>query len=284
MKKLTVVVIIILSFFISGYSQVLDGTYEKENVPSRRPIPYQNIREADVMWAKKIWRIIDLREKINHPLYYPTAPDGGFDSRMSLIDLLLWGIKNEGLTAYGTDDPYNEFKLPITEEQINEKFGAVDRVAMIEDLETGELVETVIKGERKTYEVKEYLVKEGWFFDKQRSIMDVRILGLCPIRHYYKEDDTDQDNVQKKQLFWVYFPETRRIFANHEVFNPHNDAERKTFDDIFFKRLFSSHITREANRFNNRDISQYTIGIKSIIEGEEIKKKIFQIEHDLWEY
>ena len=50
---------------------VLDGVYTPEHLPYRKPIPYVYEREADIMWSKRIWRIIDLREKINHPLYYP---------------------------------------------------------------------------------------------------------------------------------------------------------------------------------------------------------------------
>ena len=50
--------------------KVLDKPWIKENTPTRRVIPYTHVREADVMWHRRVWRQIDLREKINHPLYY----------------------------------------------------------------------------------------------------------------------------------------------------------------------------------------------------------------------
>jgi hypothetical protein len=50
---------------------VLDGAFVKEHNPTKKVISYPHLREADVMWATRIWRVIDLREKINHPLYYP---------------------------------------------------------------------------------------------------------------------------------------------------------------------------------------------------------------------
>ena len=30
-------------------------------IGARKPIPYPHVREADVMWSKRIWRTIDLR-------------------------------------------------------------------------------------------------------------------------------------------------------------------------------------------------------------------------------
>ena len=67
----------------------LDLVYKKEHVFDKKPIAYPHVREADIMWSKVVWRIVDLREKINQPLYFPTQPIGG---RMSLTDLLLVGV------------------------------------------------------------------------------------------------------------------------------------------------------------------------------------------------
>jgi len=262
---------------------VLDGgAYTKIHVPSRKPVPFQSVRESDVMWSKTIWRKIDLREKMNHPLYYPELQIG---SRMSLIDLLMWGIKKGDVMAFNPQaDLFNEFKAPINIKEIEERFGAKDEVKMVEDVETGEVKEQKISGTYNSKEVKEYLVKELWFFDKQRSVIDVRIIGFCPVRYYYKPEDVEQEEVQKKQLFWISFEQARKILANHECFNPNNDAEHKTFDDIFMKRMFSSYIYQESNAYNNRMIEEYTVGIESLLEAERIKSNIMNFEMDLWEY
>lgn len=116
MKKLFSILVFLVAtgLFSSLFAQnVLDGLYPKEHVENRRPIPYVHIREADVLWAKKVWRIIDLREKINLPMYYPTTQ---MDERMSLIDLLLYGIQYEGLTAYSTKTE-DEFQVPMSLDQ-----------------------------------------------------------------------------------------------------------------------------------------------------------------------
>jgi gliding motility associated protien GldN len=281
MKSALVSLILVCLAFGSFSQTSLVGVYVKDRDVSRRPVPYQFVREADVMWSKTIWRKIDLREKINHPLYYPEAPRG---ERMSLIDLLLYAI-DKGLIAYtASADEIDEFKQPTTRAEINVKFDAQDKTIMVEDVETGQLVERKQKGVVKSNDVKEYLVKELWFFDKQRSVLDVRIIGICPIRCYFKDDDTEQLNPMFTKLFWIYFPQAREWFANHLVFNPYNDADHMTFDDLFFKRYFSSYIVKESNTFNDRQINEYTIGVESLLEAERIKENIFNFEHDLWEY
>ncbi|MDA3894272.1 MAG: gliding motility protein GldN [Salinivirgaceae bacterium] len=262
-------------------AQVLDGIYVKEHVPARKQVPYKFLREADVMWTKRIWRIIDLNEKINHPLYYPTTRIG---DRMSLIDLMLWGINTEGITPYdATED--DRFTQPITRSQIEVAFGAVEETRTYTD-ESGSEVSTTFKNEINSSEVKQYIVKEDWFFDRQHSIMDVRIIGLCPVRFYTKDDGTGEGEAETRiaPVFWIYFPEARRIFANHEVFNQYNDAERRTFDDIFFKRKFNSYIVQQTNVHDDRKISAYTLGLQSLLEGEKLKKMINDYEQDLWNY
>ena len=286
----SIILLFVIVFSPQGLNaqDVLNGVYVKERTRNRKPVPYQHLREADVMWSKTIWREIQLKEKMNHTLYYPETPIG---DRMSLIDLLMWGVQNQGLTAYNEADN-DEFATVMTVKEIEEKFGAKTEKTFVEDVETGELVETSYEEKANTSDVKRYLIKEMWFFDKQRSVLDVRIIGIAPIREYVKtiegmeeeEDDGAAENITKVKLFWVYFPEARKILANHEVFNPINDAENKSFDDVFFKRYFSSYIVQESNSYNNRLISQYTQGLESLLEAERIKESIFNFEQDLWEY
>ena len=260
-------------------AQVLDGIYEKEHAPSRKPVPYTNLREADVMWSTTMWRLIDLREKINHPLYYPSED---INDRMSMINLLLWGVNNEGITPY---DPVDDrFTAPMTRADIDAKFDALDDTIMTPDPVTGEMVQQVIEGDKTTSQVKKYLLKEVWFYDKQKSVMEVRIVGICPIRVYVKGDGAQADETRESKVFWIYFPEARRVLANHEVFNRFNDAERKTFDDIFFKRRFNSFIVQESNVYEDRLVADYRIGLQALLEAEKIKDKIFKFEHDLWEF
>lgn len=294
MKK--IILVLTIAVFFAPYakaqvSDVLDGVYVKEHVPARKPVPYHHLREADMMWSKKIWRMLDLREKINHPIYYPTTK---MDDRYSLIDLLLYGVESEGLVVYNTGD--DEFTTPMTALELDDKFGVKNDTAYVDDPETGEQVQKVFKVERNTSEVTRLLIKEVWYFDKQRAMLEVRIVGMCPIRMYERtatvnqevtaptEGETEEKDLEMKQVFWVYFPAARPLLANHEVFNSNSDSERRTFDDIFFKRRFSSYIFKETNVYDNRRIGEFKYGLDALTESDNIKDFIFKFEHDLWEY
>jgi gliding motility associated protien GldN len=283
MKKLFFLVIMFAAIAFSPAIEaqnVLDGIYPKEHVLNRKPIPYPHVREADVMWAKKVWRVIDLREKINLPLYYPITT---MDGRLSLIQLLMQGIQYEGLTAYSTKYE-DEFKVEMSYEQVMQEMGAVGDTMEVRQ-EDGTYATQVIAGELRPEEVKQFLIKEVWFFDRNYSRLDVRIIGMCPIREYAKgSGDGGQEEIVKKAAFWIYFPQARDVLARNEVFNPRNDAQRRTFDDIFMKRYFGSFIARESNVYNNRRIDQYAVGMEAMIESDRIKEEIFSFEHDLWEF
>jgi len=84
-------------------------------------------------------------------------------------------------------------------------------------------------------------------------------------------------------LFWVYFPEARYVFANYDVFNRQNDAERRTFEDIFWKRMFNSYIIKRSNVYE-RGLIDYKLGIDLLLEADQIKEEIFNMEHDVWHF
>jgi gliding motility associated protien GldN len=262
---------------------ILTEVYTREHIPNKAPVPYAYIREADVMWAKDIYRVIDLKQKQNLPLFYPTQP---INDRYNLVQLILWGIDNEGIRAFSSVDPRNEFTIPLDRNQVDESLDAGEEVIKRPDINTGMVTDTTIQKERQTDQVKQIMVKEKWFFDKNHSVMNVRIVGLCPIRIYNKLDDQGMptDAILKEKTFWVYFPEIRPLLARHEIFNNNNDAQRISYDDYFMQRRFNSYIFAESNVYENRAITSYALGMDALLEAERVKEYLFNMEHDLWEY
>jgi len=270
------------SIFAQGTGSTVIGLpYKEIHAKHDVAMPYQYVREADVMWSKIVWRRIELSEKRNHILYEPTVPIG---SKASLIDVILEGIETKGLTAFKAKitDAGNEFDIIMKEDEINQQMGAETRVEATLD-QNGNVDSTTIEIPYNSADVKSYLVKELWFFDKQRSVLDVRIIGICPIREYFRATDPDHLDPQYKKLFWVYYPEVRPLLAESPVYNPKTDVSNLTYDDIFQKRFFSSFVFMESNPYN-RIISEYESGLEALLEGERVKEKIFNFEQDLWEY
>jgi len=261
------------------------GVYERENVPYRKPVPLPYLREADVAWSKIVWRMVDLREKMNHPLYYPTEPMG---PRMSFIDVILKYVEEGELEVYDDED----FRQPLEIDEVHYRLGAEETTTTVTDPDTGEEIERVVEGEVRSHEVKQYLLVEQWYFDRRHSRFQVRIIGFCPIREYQREfdgaDDMEMDGddgeTLRRQLFWVYFPEAREHLARHEVITPNNDVSNLSFDDILIQRRFASYIYQESNVHDNRAISDYAVGHEILHESQRIQEKLFNWEQDLWEY
>lgn len=157
-----------------------------------------------------------------------------------------------------------------------------------------------------------YNIKEDWFFDKERSMLDKRIIAIAPVAKFTWMDsvtnyrgnlvafdelgnevyfdnglhvelaDANEPTVEL-EMFWLYFPELRNVTVNYYTYNNKSDAQWMTFDDLFYKRKFNSQIYRTSDKFD-RDIEDYRFGIDALREAEKIKSEIRKWEHDVWNY
>ena len=309
MKKYNLTVLAILICGLS-FSQTVVGNgeskermnnvYDRSQHLTREVVPLSHLREADVMWSRKIWREIDLRQKINHPLYYPqedVLTDETLD-RDNLFTALYKAAIGNGEVSIDVYDAKNddEFITPLTPQELQIKiegeevpiyYKSIDIYTQGEDsldLNGNKIIKEYGRDKNKITQsdIVKWRIKELWFFDKQRSVMDVRIIGLCPL--VQDRNESDQLTGKFTGLCWFYFQDARKVLKNSQAFNlVGNEAENKTFEDIFMKRMFSSTITKQGNVYN-RKIDQYMIGLDALLEAESIKAEIFNIEHDLWEY
>jgi gliding motility associated protien GldN len=272
-------IIIAFAMMVSRtYSQVLDtgprdGIYDKTAIMQMPPIPYVPLREADVVWSRRIWREIDMKEKMNQPFYYPETPQGSWRSFMQVV---MDNLKEGAITAYQDD----KFILPITYNEIMKQSEKTVKKTLLRE-GTDVEYDTTIVSYFQPMDVTKLKIKEQWVFDRQRSVLEGRILGICPV----KESFTDQGEYRGDiDMFWIYYPECRTIFAKTEQFNLKNgDAGRLSYDDVFMKRMFSSFIYKEENVYD-RTISDYAIGVDALLEADRAKTSLFEFEMDAWEY
>lgn len=288
MKKIEVILLGLFLFLSpSVFSQVVDepednsdGFYEKESElieNGKKAFEFPYVREADVVWAHRVWRVIDFKEKINQVFYYPTYPDQGRKNLFTILDEALTEGRIRGFDGdmFEKEVNWEEVKASYAGSEIVEKY---DTDIDGNDILTYDTIPISLKPE----DVTMLRIKEDWFIDKNRSVEDVRIIGFALIYMQQKEEDVPPQPIP---LAWIRYndPEVRELLANAEVYNMDNDRARRSYDDIFRKRIFSSYVIRESNDFNRR-IEDYARGIDAIMESQRIEDYLFEMEEDMWEY
>jgi gliding motility associated protien GldN len=250
----------------------IDDVVKNTLVEESMVLEYEPVREADITWKKRIWRVIDTREKMNLPFRYPNEP----------FFNILREIAENGDIALFRDEAFTE---PMTMDEINGTLNKIDTVVTF-DYETYEEKIQIVQNTINWEDIKQFRVKEVWYFDKESSRMDVRILGISPIL-----DEIDYDTGELKYslpLFWVYYPEARQYFAKHRVYNQENDMAPMSWYDLFENRFFASYIIKKSNSLDLRVADMYDgydqAGVDRLMESEKIKMELFNLEHDLWTY
>ncbi len=256
---------------------VIDGIANKTTITEKKPLSYAWVRESDIAWSRRVWRVIDTREKMNQPFYFPEVAHNNWKN---LATVLLDALQEGKLTAYDASSPTDEFIVPLSYSDLMKRLQRKDSMHLQRSKPPYEYYDTLITKTFNAGDVKRFRIKEDWFFDKQRSVMEVRIIGICPVR----DNIDDKGNIRGNDpLFWIYYPEARPILAKAEVFNLKNGAERRSYDDIFLKRLFASYVYKEENVFD-RKITEYSQGIDAILESDRIKRELIDFEEELWQY
>ncbi len=247
---------------------------KRHHFKERLPIQYPPLREADLMWQRRVWREIDFIQKQNHPFYFPIEPKYG---RASFASVVIDSIKAGNIVAYEHNDPML-FQLPMTPPQFEKSLTTSKTVTTIEQGADGTQrnVEKVIEDEMAPSDIRRIRLMEDWYFDKQRSMFEVRIIGIAFIAL--------DPNGKMTPKFWIYYPHARRALSRAEnLVMGGNRAKTNSYATMFEKRMFSGLITKVDNVYD-RYINSYTSQEEALYEAQRLKREILEFENDLWEY
>ena len=265
-----------------------DNAIELNLVKDRVPLPYEHIREDDAVYRQRVWRELDVHEKMNLPFVYKADGDNG---NQRFITILLSAIKageaNGGVTAFSPID--DRFTTPITMKGIMESLVGKPKTISIPDYakdpdgSKGYMKDTIVIDEFNPDNVEKYWIKEDWVFDKESSRMQVRILGIAPLKTIRNEDGSFRDVTP---LFWVYYPDLRPTLARFDAYNGRNFGARQSWEELFESRMFASRVIKSTiDNPSDMYIKEYIKDpILALLEGDNVKEKIFNYEQDLWSY
>ncbi|MFD2099674.1 gliding motility protein GldN [Flagellimonas iocasae] len=252
------------------------------------PLAYGYVDDRDILWSKTVWEIIDLDERVNFPLYYPTDTIGIGKDRRSLYHVLMKNIKNGKLTEVYTDSYFTE-KRKLSD--LSATLSKIDTTDLgYEQYNAGEQIspEFINKRDLTAADIEEYRIKGIWYFDKRQGELKYRLLGIAPVAPdvNFIDDESVDPGQNKVELFWVWYPAARQILHEAKVYNQQNSARPISFDMLLNARRFNGVIYKEENVHEDREIDDYIFdnALFQLLEAQRIKEHIRDREQDMWAY
>jgi len=266
-----------------------DAAVEKGMFKDRIPLDYEYLRADDALYTQRVWREIDIREKINLPFRYQAQDDNGDQRFVSiLVKAVRDQLKNGNAIAFSADDDRFTTFLDSSafEKAASGGVGTCDTVPVYcLDDPTKICKYNVVCNTLNPDDIVKFRIKEEWVFDREASRMFVRILGIAPCKTLFAPDGITER--QSIPLFWIYYPDLRSVLAKYDVYNPKNmGMSRMTWEELFEARMFSSYIIKSSldNPMNKYIRNLINDPILRLLEGDDIKNKISNYEQNLWQY
>ena len=263
-------------------------TASQKEIDNDAPLDYGYVDDRDILWSKTVWETIDLDERVNFPLYYPTDTVGIGSDRRSLYDVLIKNIKDGTLQDIYVDSYFTEKRKF---EDLKATLQKVDTTDLgYEQLNAGEQIspEYINKRDITAADIEEYRIKGIWYFDKRQGELKYRLLGIAPVAPDVNFIDSESMSAEDAlvPLFWVWYPGARQILHDAKVFNASNSALPISFDMLLNARRFNAVIFKEDNVHGDRQIRDYIAdnALFQLLEAQRIKETIRDREQDMWAY
>lgn len=278
-------------------SQIGNLTANQKASEDGKPLSYGYIGDRDILWSKVVWEKIDLNQKVNFPLLYPTQDNVFSHNRRSLYKVLLDAIEKgakdstaiDGITEVYATSYFNKKKtfeeilgstksvfLPDVALDILGQYGitGTENVQLFinrslagtlsdyPQLYPSELIATMepylIPTEITSGNILEYHIKGMWYFDKIQGEMSYRLLGIAPAGYdIQSQNQSFSGEPQIIPYFWVWFPDARQALHDAKVLNNANSSMPFSFDYILNSRRFDAFIYKTQNVYEDREVEEY---------------------------
>lgn len=310
MRNLFILLCVVVAQFSLAQSNLLNAkspdefnmaTADEKESDNDKPLEYGYIAKRDILWQRVVWETIDLDERVNFPLLYPTEEGRLGDDRKSLFKVLTDAAKAGDIKIYADSYFVNETEASQVEssltlqkisdrgrEIMNEYFVVpsdsvspldIDTVYNIPDFD--QYVETT---KINADDVKAYNIRGVWYFDARQSELRYRLLGIAPVTTDVSAKAGLVSSDADVELFWVFYPDAREILHKAKAFNSGNAARPLSFDHLLNSRRFNALITRVDNVYGDRDIKEYIKdnSMMALLEAERLKEEIRNFELEMW--
>jgi hypothetical protein len=261
------------------------------------------IHEDDIMYKKRVWRRMDLREKQNKPFFannneitkhivnaakagiLPIYQGDSMVNRMTkeeflekLEDPALKGMNMGGGADDGWGDSGGGDSWGSSDGWGDSGSGSADAA------EEEEPAATEVSTEFRIRQLSTLEIMEDMIFDRKRSVTHWDIQAIKIII----PADNFAAGVERTVGVFKYIDLIDLFRSNPDQmiwFNPQNSAEHKNLADAFALRLFNARIVKVANPDDNLIVDIYSESAKQgIMASQWLEYELMEKEHELWSY
>jgi gliding motility associated protien GldN len=264
----------------------MDGFYRNEMYTNAKAFNYPAIDSRDVRFYKRVWRDIDVNDPKNSLFNTPGA---------TLAETVLEGLRTGKITAYepSATNSDSTFAKRINMRNALSRFQDSTMVDQF-DSNGNKIGSKMVLNDFNPASITKFRTKEDIYFDKKRSMVVTRIIGIAPLKAIMAAGTS----VGEAPVFWLYFPQCRDFFATKDVSDPDRNLYDTSLDDIFVQRKYTSTIVRATGSSNFRTTSQIAaaaapgVTTADALNGDkdkaatskEIEAKIQNFKDKTWNY
>lgn len=282
-----------------------------QSLAQEKPVPgNQNsvrpIDESSIHYKARLWRRMDLNEKINQPF---------FSVNNEISKFILDWVKAGVLTPYANDSlvtklTADQFQDNLKMEEQSEESalsdaekaagfgaeGATPKAASGTDDGWGGGAKPAGAPIKDAFEAKPASAAVSYYFPKELSILEIRedavidrrrsrlyfdiqsITLIIPASKTKAGFDKSVASFRYKDLYKLFRSNPNCIWYNSE-----NETQHKNMADAFDLRMFQARIIKKGNVENKFLTDLYGGEKEGLMMSQLLEYKLLEMEHDLWE-